>query len=146
MNVEIEKIDFLSTRYFQSLDVRYNVLRKPLNLQFKPTDLSVDKDSELFVAKVENRVVGTLILTQVSNESYKMRQVAVLADFAKNGIGGLMVKHCENYVLENYKNHIELNARKSALSFYLKLGYSIVSDEFYEVNIPHYKMKKELLS
>ncbi|NOZ36403.1 MAG: GNAT family N-acetyltransferase [Chlorobi bacterium] len=39
---------------------------------------------------------------------------------------------------------IVLHARKTAVSFYLKLNYKIISEQFYEVGIPHFKMRKML--
>jgi predicted GNAT family N-acyltransferase len=38
-----------------------------------------------------------------------------------------------------------MHARKSAVGFYEKLGYHIASEEFMEVNIPHYMMEKMLI-
>jgi predicted GNAT family N-acyltransferase len=38
-----------------------------------------------------------------------------------------------------------MHARKSALGFYEKLGYTPEGDEFEEVTIPHYLMRKKLL-
>jgi len=35
-----------------------------------------------------------------------------------------------------------LNARKTAVGFYEKLGYEKIGEEFPEINIPHYKMRK----
>ena len=73
-----------------------------------------------------------------------MRQVAVDAPFQQNGIGKKMVQFCESFATSRNFNKIELNARKSAVPFYLSLDYQIVGDEFLEVNIPHYKMIKSL--
>jgi predicted GNAT family N-acyltransferase len=41
-------------------------------------------------------------------------------------------------------HYIELHARKSVVNFYIKLGYSMIVEEFIEVGIPHYKMFKKL--
>jgi len=43
----------------------------------------------------------------------------------------------------NFKTMI-LTARKTAVDFYKKVGYKVVSDEFIEITIPHYKMEKNL--
>ena len=37
-----------------------------------------------------------------------------------------------------------MHARKTALGFYGKLGYSVSGDEFTEVTIPHFVMEKSL--
>lgn len=146
MQVTVEKIPFLSISYFQSLEVRYRVLREPLGLKFQKSDFQADENSILFVAKIENRVVGTLILSETPENTLKMRQVAVLPEYANLGIGKMMVKESEKFAIEALKPVIELNARQTAIPFYEKLDYRVVSEEFYEVNIPHKKMKKQLLS
>ena len=46
--------------------------------------------------------------------------------------------------VENGMNSIELHARENAVPFYLSLQYTIMGNQFLEVNIPHYKMTKEL--
>ena len=73
-----------------------------------------------------------------------MRQFAVHPSFQKLGIGKMMVGFYEEEAKKRGISHIEFHARKTAVLFYQKLGYSIISDEFLEVGIPHYKMKKEL--
>jgi predicted GNAT family N-acyltransferase len=39
-----------------------------------------------------------------------------------------------------------LNARDTAIPFYLHLGYELVGEPFVEVGIPHRKMRKALRS
>ena len=73
-----------------------------------------------------------------------MRQVAVSDDFQRRGVGKLMVEFCEKIAVENGMNSIELHARENAVPFYLSLQYTIMGNQFLEVNIPHYKMTKEL--
>jgi hypothetical protein len=37
-----------------------------------------------------------------------------------------------------------MHARKTAVGFYEKQGYEILGDEFLEVSVPHYEMRKKL--
>jgi predicted GNAT family N-acyltransferase len=39
---------------------------------------------------------------------------------------------------------MELHARATAIDFYKRLGYSVCSEEFTEVGIPHRIMRKQL--
>jgi predicted GNAT family N-acyltransferase len=39
---------------------------------------------------------------------------------------------------------IELHARETAVPFYLNLKYLAIGNQFFEVDIPHFKMTKEL--
>lgn len=146
MNLIVKQIDFGSTEYFQSLGLRYEVLRRPLGLHFDAGDLKKEFQEIHIAAFVENQIVGCLILSEITNDNliFKMRQVAVDDKFQRLGIGKQMVAFSENISKLILKEKIELHARKSAVPFYLSLNYHQVGEEFLEVNIPHYKMFKSL--
>lgn len=74
----------------------------------------------------------------------KMRQVAVEETQQGKGLGKKLSAAGEKYAIENGFEVMFCNARKTAVGFYERMGYKIVSDEFNEVNIPHYAMEKVL--
>jgi len=153
--MQFQRIEFESNRYFQMLALRYDVLRKPLGLHFSQSDLLPDQNSIHFVG-VENKQVlaclilspkndiDTLDLNASASKVYKMRQVAVQSQLQGTGIGKKLVQFVEIEAKKMGITHFELNARKSAVPFYLTLNYSIEGEEFEEVGIPHLKMKKAL--
>ncbi len=153
--MQFQKIEFESTLYFQMLALRYDVLRKPLKLHFSLSDLVADRESLHFVGIENKQVIACLILTakidnaklhshSVASNVYKMRQVAVNHELQGKGIGKKLVQFVEAEAKRMGITHFELNARKTAVPFYLSMNYIIQGDEFEEVGIPHYKMKKEL--
>lgn len=146
MKIEVSQIEFESKEYFQSLGLRYEVLRKPLALHFDINELKKEGSDIHVAAFFNSQLVGCLILSKIIDKTitYKMRQVAVLDIFQRKGVGKLMVEFCEKLAFQNGMNSIELNARENAVAFYLSLHYTIVGNQFLEVNIPHYKMTKEL--
>jgi len=73
-----------------------------------------------------------------------MRQVAVHETKQDKGIGSEMVNFSENYAAENGYEWMVCSARKTAVPFYLKQGWQTVGDEFVEVTIPHFKMRKKI--
>jgi len=73
-----------------------------------------------------------------------MRQVAVDGTYQAKGIGKKLVEYSERLALEKNFDKIILNARDTAVKFYLKLGYRIEGEMFIEVEIPHYRMSKKL--
>ena len=73
-----------------------------------------------------------------------MRQVAVDEAFRSKGLGGLMVDFAEEYAQKQGYKKIELNARETAVAFYLKHYYAVTGNQFFEVGIPHRKMLKLL--
>lgn len=78
-------------------------------------------------------------------QCYQLRGMAVLHEMQGQQLGKKLINHAEE-TLKN-KNVLALwfNARESAVSFYEKMGYQIVSKPF-EINTvgTHYKMYKAL--
>ncbi|MFV0529880.1 MAG: GNAT family N-acetyltransferase [Flavobacteriales bacterium] len=141
----IKLVDFQSNDYLKLLELRNNVLRIPLGMDIRNDPLHKEAN-DIHIGYFKNdKAVGTLILQNIGNYTFKMRQVAVLKSFQGKGIGQKMVLFSEKYALERGFKQIELNARNSAVPFYEKLGYQKIEDEFLEINIPHYKMIKKIV-
>ena len=140
----IKQIDHDSKEYRQMVDLRHEILRKPLGLSFKKDELEKEKDDILIGAFEEDKMLGCCLLTRVNDNSVRLRQMAVQNNLQGKGIGASMLNFAENIARDaGYKN-IVMHARKTALHFYEKLGYKITSDEFEEITIPHYLMEKKL--
>lgn len=137
-------LPFGSAQQIQSVGLRVEVLRKPLGMQFNPEDLSSESEEWHIGAIVNNRVVGCMILKPV-DAIVKMRQVAVADDYQGKGVGKAMVAFAEEHCLNHGIKSIQLHARETAIPFYISQGYDVISEEFYEVGIPHKAMKKDLL-
>ncbi len=141
---EIRIISHGTPDYDAEVALRYKVLREPLGLNYTPEQLTDEKDEIHINAFSESGIVGCLLLKRVSDSEIKMRQVAVAEDHQGEGIGGELVRFCEEYARScNYKV-ITLHARESAVKFYLSLGYEITGDRFTEVTLPHFPMRKNI--
>lgn len=140
--MEIKIIDFSSNEYRQELELRDAVLRKPLGMSIYNDFIDNEKDDTHIGAFENGKLTGVLILTKLNRKEIKMRQFAVDERFRNQKTGSQLVAFAENFCKSGGFGKIILNARKSAAGFYQKLGYLIVSDEFTEVGIPHYRMEK----
>ncbi len=78
------------------------------------------------------------------DHSYRNRQMATKKEMQGQGIGSELMRKVESELAGKGGVKISLNARVSALGFYLSLGYHTVGDEFVEVTLPHQKMEKRL--
>ncbi len=134
-----------SRNYWHAVDLRYAVLREPLGLNFTREQLLAEDTDIHIIYFTDATAMGTLMLTPSENGHIKMRQVAVDDQFQGAGIGAKLVEYSEAYALDHGFKIMEMHARKSAVPFYQKLGYETVGEEFLEVTIPHYKMKKNLV-
>ncbi|MCE2962685.1 MAG: GNAT family N-acetyltransferase [Chitinophagales bacterium] len=137
------KIIFDSVEYWQLLRMRELVLRLPLGMRYSAQDIEKEKDEWIYACEVDGKIVASCQFI-LENKKAKMRQVATAMNFQGKGFGKELYLHCEEELKKQGVNEIYCHARKSALVFYQKLGFKIVSEEFEEVGIPHYKMKKNL--
>ena len=140
----IKQIDHGTNEYRQMVDLRNDILRKPLGLSFKKEELEREKEDILIAAFEEDKMLACCLLTRVNNENVRLRQMAVQNKLQGKGIGAAIMNFAENVARDaGYKNMV-MHARKTAVHFYEKLGYKVTSDEFEEITIPHYLMEKKL--
>lgn len=126
------------------VDLRYEVLRKPLGLTFTSEDLEKEKDDLLFGCFEDDRLEGCCLLTKVDEKVMRLRQMAVADGLQGKGIGRVLMNFAENIARDMGNKKVMMHARKTAVGFYEKLGYKINGNEFEEVSIPHFVMEKEL--
>jgi N-acetylglutamate synthase-like GNAT family acetyltransferase len=137
-------IDHGSKEYRQMVDLRTQILRKPLGLSFSDEELENEKDNLLIAAYEDDIMLGCCMLIQVAPDTVQLRQMAVKAGLQGKGIGRVMMQFAENIARDRGNEKIIMHARKTAAGFYERLGYKIVDEEFLELNIPHYNMEKQL--
>jgi len=137
-------IDHGSREYQQMLQLRNDVLRKPLGLKFTPDELEKEKEEILIGAFEEERMLGCCMLIKVDSSTVRLRQMAVLNNLQGKGIGRALMQFAENIARDRGFRKIMMHARKSATGFYEKLGYHVAGNEFQEVTIPHFVMEKNL--
>ncbi len=130
--------------YMEVLALRQEVLRQPLGLNLYEEDLSAELDAQIFIYQLDDKVVGCLLALPVDVASIRLKQMAVSAQCQGKGIGNKLMLAAEAFAKAKGFSKIYFHARESALPFYEKLGYEILSDTFEEVGIPHKKMGKTL--
>jgi ribosomal protein S18 acetylase RimI-like enzyme len=142
--ISVGEVAFGSEDYLAAVEIRREVLRRPLGLDYTPAQLATDEGKTILVAKLDDRVVGTLMLTDEGSGSVRMRAVAVLPNLQGSGIGRSLVEASENVARRLGFRGMFLHARDHAVGFYDRLGYVVESEPFVEVSIPHRLMTKSL--
>jgi N-acetylglutamate synthase-like GNAT family acetyltransferase len=137
-------IDHGSREYQQMVQLRNDILRKPLKLTLTPEELEKEKEEILIGAFEEEKMLGCCMLITVNPSTVRLRQMAVLNNLQGKGVGRALMQFAENIARDRGFKKIMMHARKSAAGFYEKLGYQICSPEFEEVTLPHYEMEKKL--
>jgi predicted GNAT family N-acyltransferase len=68
----------------------------------------------------------------------KFERIATLKSHRGLGIGRKLMETMQAHSSQFYPNFLPaMHAQKSAVNFYLKLGWVAVGEEFFEANIPH---------
>jgi N-acetylglutamate synthase-like GNAT family acetyltransferase len=138
-------IDHGSKEYQKMVDLRFEILRKPLGLNFDPGELEREKDDMLIGAFDDEKMLACCLVTRIDDSTCKLRQMAVQNSVQGKGIGFTMMTFAENVARDRGFKKMIMHARKTAIGFYEKLGYKTAGDEFIEVTLPHYVMEKRLI-
>lgn len=92
-------------------------------------------DQIVIVGFLDNKICATATLTREEN-LYKMSNVVVREEMQNKGIGSMLLKFCEDYVLENdvvaIYCHATDYAGRSAVNFFLKNQYFCRGERFEE--------------
>ena len=126
------------------VNLRNEILRKPLGLIFTEEELEREKDDILMGAFEDDRLLGCCLLSPMDAGTIRLRQMAVPNNMQGKGVGRALMIFAENIARDLGYKKLCMHARKTALGFYEKLGYSISGEEFMEVTIPHFTMEKAL--
>jgi len=137
-------IDHGSKEYQQMLDLRYQMLRKPLGLYFTKEHMEAEARDILIGCFDEEKLEGCCILTEIDPKTVRLRQMAVSSGLQGKGIGRVLMSFAENIARDRGYRRLTMHARKSAVGFYEKNGFKICGPEFEEVTIAHFEMDKEL--
>ena len=140
----IKQIDHGTVQYAQMVELRSQVLRKPLGLDFTEEELDREKDEILIAAFDEDEILGCCMLCKTDDGELKLRQMAVKDEIQGTGIGASIISFSENLARDKGYHKIIMHARDSAIGFYEKLGYKVIGEPFTEVNLQHHLMEKEL--
>jgi predicted GNAT family N-acyltransferase len=139
------EIEFATPEYDDAVRLRYEVLRKPLGLEYTPEQLAAEYDNHHLAAYAnKGQLLGYLNLTPSDDGVVKMRQVAVAPQAQGKGVGKKLVEASEVLARRLGYRTMVLHARETAVAFYQKLDYKTVGERFEEVTIPHFRMEKVL--
>jgi predicted GNAT family N-acyltransferase len=130
--------------YAKSVDLRYELMRKPLGLTFTDEELRQDVQQHHLVAVLGEDVVGVMIYYPETEKEMRVRQFCVRSDLQGKGIGRLMIHYAEAcFRLLSFTSYYG-HARLHVSSMYESWGMTKEGEIFTEVGIPHIKMSKKL--
>ncbi|HRH47907.1 MAG TPA: GNAT family N-acetyltransferase [Panacibacter sp.] len=137
-------IDYGTKEYRQMIDLRYQMLRKPLGLSFREDELQQEKEYIHIGCFDDDKLEGCCMLVPKDSTTIQLRQMAVTSGLQGKGIGRVLMQFAENIGRDRGYKKIVMHARKTATGFYEKIGYTKTGNEFIEVTLPHFVMEKNL--
>ncbi len=143
MKLIFKIVEHASKDWRTAVNLREEILRKPLGGKFSEQELEEEKNHTQIVGFIDNELIATAVLVP-EYEKLKMQRVVVSNENRNLQIGSKMMGFCEEVALKNGINVIYCHARDSAVNFYLKNGYKREGEYFDEDGIPHLKMVKFL--
>lgn len=138
------EIDYGSAAYDAAVALRSRVLRAPLGLEFSRAELEGECSQWHLACYLDHELVACLLLVPGACGEIRMRQVAVSPERQGQGIGSALVGFAEELAKVERFSRMILHARESALPFYAKLGYQRVGSRFFEIQLPHWEVRKNL--
>ena len=131
--------------YQELLDIRNKVLRIPLGLNIWDDDLSdEDKCHHLVFFDELGKIVGGLQIKKINESVYQIRQMAVLSEYQRKGIGGALIRAAEEFIKQEGGKQVLIEAREYAIPFYSRHGYEVTGNRYFKITLPHFNMVKNL--
>ncbi|HLY71102.1 MAG TPA: GNAT family N-acetyltransferase, partial [Puia sp.] len=92
----LKMIDHGTKEYNQMVQLRNDMLRKPLGLSFTVDELEKEKDDVLIGAFEDDKLLGCCLLTKVDSQIVRLRQMAVPNSLQGKGVGRALMVFAEN--------------------------------------------------
>ena len=146
MDIIIKKFDELTlNELYKIMQLRSQVFVVEQNCIYQDLD-DIDKISyHLFIKGNNDMIKAYLRIFEKDKDIAQIGRVVTDEKERKKGYATkLMEKGIQLIKNEMKKNKVYLEGQVYCKDLYLKLGFEIISDEFLEDGIPHYKMIKIL--
>jgi len=127
-----------------AFDVRMKVFVEEQGI---PQHLEIDEFDDTaahFIVQDGEQTIAAARLREILPGVGKVERVCVLKEYRGQRLGVFIMKHIEQYAIDNGLKKLKLNAQSQATPFYEKLGYIVTSPEFLDAYIPHRAMEKQI--
>jgi len=99
--------------------------------------------TEHILAYYNDEPAGTGRL-RVVGDTGKLERICILKPYRSYGLGKAITAGLEDLAKQRGLHKVKLHGQVQAQPFYEKLGYAAASDIFYEADIPHVLMLKQI--
>ena len=146
-NPDARSADTVSRRQLVSVSrqgslkrIRYQVF---VEEQKVPVELEWDEYDDTathFIVTLSGEAIACARL----KDDGQVGRMAVLTEYRNQGVGQQLLRFVIRTAAEKNIDNLYLHAQVSAIRFYEKQGFKTLGEIFYEANIPHREMLKEV--
>lgn len=137
---KVTQVEYGGPAYRRALDLREEVLRKPLGLRWSEEERRAEPGDRHF-ALVEDQDILACLSCRTTSDGPKIRQMAVRTDRQGQGCGRELVEEVCARLRGERADRVFLHAREAVVGFYQALGFHPVGEGFTEVGLPHRRME-----
>ncbi|MGM8214635.1 GNAT family N-acetyltransferase [Bacillaceae bacterium W0354] len=141
-------MDIIKVMTKEQLDEAFQIRKTVfIDEQNVPANLEMDEHDETaihFVGYDENQKPIAASRLRFIDDYGKLERICVLKEHRGKQFGKSIILQMEEYIKQHGYQKSKLNAQSYAETFYKKLGYKTISDEFMDAGIPHVTMIKQL--
>ena len=117
-------IDHGSKEYHQMVQLRNDILRKPLGLSFTPDELELEKEEILIGAFEDDKMLGCCMLIKSDPGCVRLRQMAVTNNLQGKGVGKALMQFAEN-TIQDLRFAIRSWGRAPAFTIAARVMFSV---------------------
>ncbi len=147
----VKYIKYGSEEYNKTLELRNEVMRKPLGRNIYDEDFSCEAN-QIIIGAFEtnslftNLLIGCGVLSYQGDNTWMVEYLCVDSVLQKKGVGSALMQCMEKIAMDRGATKMTLDARISAIDFYQRFGYIQKGEIFHKEIAPggHVVMEKEL--
>lgn len=144
MHLLFKIIQYNLPEYKETLQLRENVMRKPLGLLLSAEDVKDDNVRTHIGGYCNGVLICACSFKIIHRKIAHLYSVCVKQEFQNRGVGQQLMHFTEKYVKLHGAARLYVEGRKSAKKFYQKCGFSPCGSEYIDMNILHQDMRKDI--
>jgi predicted GNAT family N-acyltransferase len=133
------RLAYSDPKFADCFAIRREVFVAEQNVPLEEEQDEHDATALHLLALLDGKPAATARVLLKEGNTAKITRVAVVKQARGTGLGAALMREAE---AASGAEHFILDAQSHALSFYTRLGYRAVGDEFLEAGIPHRHMVK----
>lgn len=140
----VQTKDTMSDIYLDALRIRNQVFMVE---QEVPAAIEIDQHEALcihFVLYKNDVPIATCRLLPQENGVMKLQRMAVKKEFRGHNYGLTVIEAAEQFARSQGYNRVILGAQMTAVGFYERQGYETYGERFWDADMEHLMMQKDL--